>query len=225
MQPVSRAGSRTSTEAERVYELLKEEILSSKLSPGTALRQADIAQRLETSRTPVREAVARLAADGLVQMVSRQGATVRQLSIREFLDINQLRWLLEGFAAGVAADQMPELEAIRLLDAINEAGASPDPRTVDALDQLVHRTIAAHCSNSRLRALIHELNDTVAIARVQDLETRHTVMIESLRSIVEAIRERDRARAETLMRTHIQEFTQVLPALMRPSAANFEEAG
>jgi DNA-binding GntR family transcriptional regulator len=218
--PVSGAwasqGKNAHSEADRVYTILKNEILSKRLAASAPLRQVEIAQRLKTSRTPAREAIFKLAADRLVDLSGRS-ARVANLSLRDFLEVNQLRWLLEGFAARVAADRIPEAEILRLDQALAEFKATDtddDPRQLESVDQLVHMSIAAHSNNERLRLYIQELSGMMAIARIGDIDRRHGEMIKSLEDILAALRARDGNACERLMQDHIRDFTVQLPMLL-----------
>ena len=82
------------TETERIYRALKRAILANTYRPGEALQEVRIAAEFESSRTPVREAFQKLNADGLLNVVPRRGAFVQQPTLRDFLDINELRLIL-----------------------------------------------------------------------------------------------------------------------------------
>jgi len=205
------------TETERVYQALKDDILAGRLPAGTVLRQGDLAKRLKTSRTPVREAVVGLASEFLVDMSPRRGARVAHLSVRDYLEVNQLRWILEGFAARVAAERVTEAEIARAERALAElvAGDSTDVRRLAEADQLVHGLIARHCNNEWMRRYIEQLNGMMAVARMGDLERRRDEMVASLIEIVGSLRMRDGDAAERLMEEHIRAFTGQLPLLLQ----------
>jgi len=203
------------TEADRVYSLLHTEILTGRLRPGDPLPQGEIARRLSASRTPVREAVARLAAEGLVNVESRRGAVVAGLSMHDFVEINQLRRLLEPYAASVAAGAIPADEISRLEARLREVDED-DIEGVANVDQDVHFTLGKYCRNSRIARLITELNNRMAIARIHDLQGRHAQVLADLGAILDAVRARDGDAAASLMRDHIDGFNSVL----QPSSAS-----
>lgn len=93
---------------EQVYEVLKGEIISGKLKPGTKLAEQNIANRLGVSRSPVREAIKQLSGDGLVDNPPNRGAFVKKLSKKEQLDIYDIRMMFECYAAERAADNITE---------------------------------------------------------------------------------------------------------------------
>ncbi|MBU2666178.1 GntR family transcriptional regulator [Actinoplanes bogorensis] len=200
-----------SSEAQRCYGMLRDRILDGRYAEGAMLNQLEIATELGTSRSPVREAIARLAADGLVTDIPGRGARVATLSVQDYLEVNQLRWLLESFAARVAATHMPMelIESFRArLEVIEEPGE------LEALDQELHRAIAAHCGNTRMREYIEQLNGMMTIARRRDVAGEHDHMVDGLKNLIEAFAVRDPDRAELLMREHIGSFTTRLPGLV-----------
>jgi DNA-binding GntR family transcriptional regulator len=182
---------------------LREHILSGVLAPGAVLRQEEIARRFHASRTPVREAVARLASEGLVDASTRRSVHVTELSIHDFVEINQLRLLLEPFAAGISAETMPDAEIDRLEERL---AAVSGIDAISSLDQDVHHSIALHCRNGRVARMIDEANTCMGIARVHDLQGRHSEVLDDLKGIISALRARDGDLAATLMREHIQDF-------------------
>ena len=92
----------TATLAEQVYDHLRQGILANDYPPGTSLPEETVAARFSVSRVPVREALRRLAADGLVTLTPRQGATVSSLSPKQFLDAYRVREALETLAIRLA---------------------------------------------------------------------------------------------------------------------------
>src|SRR2546426_7268669 len=102
---------------QRVYEHLREEILSEHLEPGAELLEVPLSEELGVSRGPIREAIGRLAAEGLVTVRPRRGAVVRSLSKDEFLELYQVREALEMMAVRLAvprlgADDLAKLEEL-----------------------------------------------------------------------------------------------------------------
>lgn len=111
------------------YRKLLDEIRSGRLNAGDRLRETDLAERLGVSRTPIREAIRQLEADGLVTHVPRQGASLRTLDYAEVMELYEMRAVLEGTAARLAARAASDIE-IEELAALNqdlaEAGDGPE---------------------------------------------------------------------------------------------------
>lgn len=119
----TRASQRPPTSEQFVYHALRTEILAGLLEPGERLVQADWAERLGVSVTPVREALRRLQSEGMVEMVAHAGATIRQLNIGDAREIYRLRILIEPLAVEKAIDDLhPGVieEAAELLTTMDE---------------------------------------------------------------------------------------------------------
>src|SRR3954466_8788473 len=102
---------------EEVAELLRQQIFQRELEPGSWIDEVKIAEEFGISRTPLREALKVLAAEGLVTMKVRRGAYVTEVSDKDLTDVYHLLWLLESDAAGVVAgkasnDEIADLQAI-----------------------------------------------------------------------------------------------------------------
>lgn len=96
----------TRTLADKVYVILKEKIVTQKLRIGDPLKEEVIAKELKVSRTPVREAIRQLQKDALIELVPNRGAYVTFISLKNLKNILQLRQILEGAAARLAAGQI-----------------------------------------------------------------------------------------------------------------------
>ena len=103
--------------AARVYRILKERILMCDYPPGSSLNEGRLAEQLEVSKTPIREALAMLVHEGFVEVLPRQGYRVTDLTIADVQEIFNLRLLLEPAAAGMAAEHATaeQLQALRAL--------------------------------------------------------------------------------------------------------------
>jgi DNA-binding GntR family transcriptional regulator len=214
------------SEADRIYRVLRDRILSGELAGGEVLNQIQMAAEMGTSRTPIREALAHLAAERLVTVSAGRGMRVARLSVQDFIEVNQLRWLLEGFAARVAAERMPRQVAEGLWQAVLTLESGPiDAKAVEELDQEMHRSIAAHCGNQRMREYIEQLNGMMIIARQEDVSNASAGMLASLKEIVGSLRDRVPDTAEQLMRDHIGGFTARLPGLLANEGPAREAAG
>jgi len=150
----------TSNATEKVYLALKTKITSGEMEAGSHLGAAVIAERLETSRTPVREAFNRLAAEGLVTVVPNRGAYVTEWSSQDSEEIFELRFLLEGHAASLAAKKISPQQLSKLRDLaaqmerVSKPGLARDLQALAILNVEFHKTIIAASGNKRLGALI-----------------------------------------------------------------------
>lgn len=147
---------------DRVYQTLKEAILSLKLPPGEALVEAALAQRLGTSKTPVREALRQLEADGLVVVEQYRGARIRKPTAKSVRDGYELRWLLEPLVVRkvgprLTAQDLADLR--RLLSEAEGALAANDMVEFSRASHLFHSTLAEKEENDLLQSVLRNLAD------------------------------------------------------------------
>ena len=190
------------------YSELHTAIVSGALSPGERLVEEELAERLGASRGAVREAILRLAHDGLVVRERNRGARVRRFTLEEAVEILEARAALESLAAGYAAlrrtdDEARELETLVERDAAparrgraaghvgaQRGAAPPDPRD---LRPSVSRDICARLHSQMVR---FQFRTVLAPGRSERSLAEH-------QRIVEAIAAGDRAAAEAAMRAHL----------------------
>jgi DNA-binding GntR family transcriptional regulator len=138
--------------APRIAEALKQLIYDGEFAPGERLNEAALALRMGTSRGPIREAVRVLAGWGLVTPVPNRGVFVRKLSVREMLEVYDLRALVFGFAAERAAERAAEADKRgleQLLASMDQASADEDGTRYYELNLAFHATILALSGNQR----------------------------------------------------------------------------
>jgi DNA-binding GntR family transcriptional regulator len=154
-----------STRVDNAYDRLKSEILRGDLPPGFQAPEPDIANRLGMSRTPVREALIRLEADGLVNLVPRRGAKVLPISRRDICEIYQILSALEALAGRLAAAEKGgggAFDGVReLLSRSDEALKGGDIEAWAVLDDRFHRWVAGVSGNTRLATEIAGFLDQV----------------------------------------------------------------
>jgi len=138
--------------AHGINEQLQQLIYSGDIAPGERLNEAALALRMGTSRGPIREAIRMLTGIGLVVAVPNRGVFVRQISVREMLEIYELRALLFGFAAQQAAEHLSETdrtEFTQLLDGMDAACEAGDGQRYYVLNLRWHALLMAQCHNQR----------------------------------------------------------------------------
>jgi len=196
-QPVASVGLNRSAE---VYEELRRGIVEGRIRPNERLIEAEIAERLAVSRTPVRESMQRLAADGLV-LSRRRGWVVREHSPQEVQDIYEVRAALEGYAARLAAERASD-EAIEAIVAIHEAyvarvGSAERGQLIEHNDAF-HDAVVAASGNARLAEQVSRNTAFYFVHRIagfwSDEEVR--LSIEGHQELVDALVARDPDRAE-----------------------------
>lgn len=188
------------------YKRLLEDIARGDLAPGARLRETELAERLGISRTPVREAIRQLEADGLVAHIPRQGATIRQLDYPEVMELYEMRTVLEGTAARLAARAASELE-LDELEALNAELSRASGRAAYVLNRQFHMTLLDAAKNRYLIKSVQSLQKTLLIIGQSTLmdATRAADAVAEHARVLQALRARDGAQAEALMRDHIEQ--------------------
>jgi DNA-binding GntR family transcriptional regulator len=207
-----------------VYEEVRQAIIELRLQPGEPLREATMAEQLGVSKTPVREALARLEQEGLVETTSFKGAVVSGYSPQDLQEIYELRELLEGAAVRAAAATASRETVAHLESLVIE---SRELRTRDDLEGLAvllgafDLVIYDQVVNERIRALIENLKAHLArIGRLtEEIPGRVKASVEEHAAIVDAIAAHDADGAERAMRAHIRSVLgDQLEAAEAPSA-------
>jgi DNA-binding GntR family transcriptional regulator len=195
--------------ATRVYDELRGEILGGRCEPGSRLREEELAERFGVSRTPVREALRRLEADGLAVVTPRRGAEVVRWRDEDIAELVELRALLEGQAARRAATGGGvDLVALSELCDRMEEHAGVEGREADAITRLnleLHR--AVHRASGRLLPdLLARLIDVPVVRRTfhaySEVELRRSFA--QHRELIEAIATGDGDWAAAVMTAHIR---------------------
>ena len=188
------------------YRRLLMEIRAGTLKPGDRLLEADLATRLGISRTPVREAIRQLEADGLVVHVPRVGAAVRGLDPGEVTELYEMRSVLEGTAARLAARaaSVVELEELAAINA-ELAAARGDPDRLHELNRQFHAALLDAARNRYLARSVAGLQKTLLLLgpTTLDREERVRSAVEEHAQVLEALRARDETAAELAMRRHV----------------------
>lgn len=199
---------------EMVFESLREAIIQGRLKPGERLMEIQLAEEMGVSRTPVREAIRKLELEGFVVMIPRKGAYVAGISVKDIVDVFEVRAALEALAAGLAAeritaDEIEDLE--RSLVKITEI-KSGDINTLVENDKIFHDIIYRSSRNQRLQQIVTLLSEQIQRFRTTSLAQpgRTKGAIEEHRQMVEAISERNVELAMGLAREHIENAEQIL---------------
>lgn len=191
-----------------VCDELREAIVNLRLRPGEPLREAALAEKLGVSKTPLREAFARLEQEGLVETTSFKGAVVTGYSERDLKEIYELRALLEGAAARSAAEHANDATLHALRDVLDRSRALRDAGDLVGLAELLGRfdvIVYSQVTNDRIGALIDNLRAHLTrIGKLtEDIPGRVEASVEEHAAIVDAILARNPDEADRLMRVHI----------------------
>ena len=196
------------TLAEKLRLQLSEDIVRGRIGPGVALDEADIAERFQVSRTPVREAIRLLAASGLVQARPHRSAVVARPNETELIAMFEARQELETLCAGFAAERMTasEIKALHALnDALSRIVGKGDVQAYYENNDRFHAAIYDGAHNSYLAELARSTRSRVAPFSWAQFQTlgRLERSYKEHSAIVEAISRRDAAAAAEMMRKHI----------------------
>jgi DNA-binding GntR family transcriptional regulator len=205
LEPLSIAQVRLVDEATRA---IREVILRGELSPGTQLRQADLAEQMNISRTPLREALMKLEQEGLLAVLPRRGFRVVELQLSDAIELYELREMLDGLAARLAATRAKEDVLKTLENLVRKMEKCVQDKNLRAwLDHhgAFHEEILKASGNTRLLGLIANIRLSIQGFHPLLLNT-HDRLTDALREhevIYRAIRAHDPDRAERVARNHI----------------------
>jgi DNA-binding GntR family transcriptional regulator len=198
------------TSADKAYDEIRMRILDGRLAPATRLREELLATEIGMSRTPVREALRRLAADGFVKVVPNQGASVLDWSAESIADLIEVRSMLAGMAARLAAGRISadEVAQLRMLNA--QLADVAQSRRVGFLGEAAKINIAFHRIVFRAAGnpwLAQLLDQTAYLPMVQRAHHAFDVArwqrgIERYTDLIEALSAGDGEWAATLMQSH-----------------------
>jgi DNA-binding GntR family transcriptional regulator len=217
------------TTADAAYQALRQGILQGDLAPGERLRSDALANDLKVSRTPVREALRKLEAEGLVQRAG-SGLIVREFSEHDLTELFYVREALEGMAARLAAENATPGEVAEIRELLDDMEAVRERGDVAALRPLTaefHRLIGRAAHNGRLLQSLESLLEHVRQMQTSTLlqvEGRPAEALKEHRDLLQAIEARDAERAERLARSHrhktLELRREMLRAQLRESRAN-----
>jgi len=195
--------------ADRAYFAIRGLIVSLELPPEAVIDERALMERLKIGRTPVREALRRLAHEQLVEVFPRRGMFVTGVDVRDLARISEVREALEPEAARLAAERATEAEREQLTALAEEIGGGTE---LMALDERVHRAIYAAAHNDLLEKTLSEYYVLalriwmIALDRAEDLEDA----VEAHRDVLYAVVHGKGDDAGVLMRAHVQDFEQAM---------------
>ncbi|MGZ4171734.1 MAG: GntR family transcriptional regulator [Solirubrobacteraceae bacterium] len=205
--------------ADRAYADLRDRIVTLRIAPGAPIDEDVLGGELGIGRTPVREAIKRLALENLVTVFPRRGTFASEINITDLADISDVRMQLEGHAAYRAAQRLTpghRAELQGLLDELDRSQGSDDTEALMALDARVHRFIHRAAGNPYLEdSLGRYFNLSLRIwylvlDRLPHLFTR----VHEHAELLEAIAAGDAERARAIITEHIETFEREIRAVL-----------
>jgi DNA-binding GntR family transcriptional regulator len=210
--------------SERAYVELRDRVLTLQLPPGTPINESKLSEELGVGRTPLREAIKRLARESLVEVYPRRGTFVSDIQLTDLGAISEVRIELEGLAAGLAARRFREEQDGREIGALLRRLESVGKLSTDKLagvDADIHRFIYRTARNDYLEdsltryfALSHRIWN-LALTRMRDGGSQTSAAnVESHAELLRAIRAHDAERARQLATDHVLAFQEEMRALL-----------
>ncbi|MGB9881137.1 MAG: GntR family transcriptional regulator, partial [Anaerolineae bacterium] len=195
------------TKVDMVHSILRENIIVGNLKPGSRLLQKEIANELGVSEIPVREALRRLQAEGLVTIIPHCGAEVTRPDPNEYREVLTIRAVLEGFAARMAIPHLTpaDIEKLhRIVEEMRLAIESKDYETYSKLNKEFHSTMYAACKTRKLQEFITEIWERWGRSQgvFQLSPDRAKPSLEEHEAILKAIEAKDGDAVELLVREH-----------------------
>jgi DNA-binding GntR family transcriptional regulator len=226
LSPISRRNGARAGLA--VYGALREAIVSTELEPGRQISENELADKLGVSRTPVREAVARLRDDQLVEVVPQLGTFVSRISVAGVDDAQFLREALECSAVRLAAERadtgdVSELHA--LITRQEQARDAADPSAFFVLDDELHSTLCELSGRPIAWTIVARANGLLNRVRRLSLAQPSYIaeMIDEHKEVVDAVARNDCDAAEQSLRHHLRMVLSDLPNIRRDHPEYFED--
>lgn len=204
--------------AEKAYQAIRDLIVSLELAPGAVIDEPELMERLGIGRTPVREALHRLALERLVEVYPRRGMFVTGVDVRELARLSEVRAVLEPEAARLAAERATESDRGAIAELLEELTAGGrDDRELMALDERIHGAVYRAAHNDLLAATLSQYYVlalriwSMALGSVNESSAHELEeAVDAHRALLEAIRDGDGPRAAETMRAHVQNFEQAM---------------
>ena len=198
------------SQSEEAYLQIRERIVSLDMPPGSVVNESRLRAELNIGRTPIREALQRLARENLVRSIPHRGTFVTDINITDLARITEVRVVLESHAARLAAERLSstDRDSLALLLEVLEERPSLDQRALMELDQQIHRQIYKAARNPFLEATLERyFNLSLRLwYLVLDREVRLREAVDEHIDLLRAVLGGDGAGAEAIMRRHVSGF-------------------
>jgi DNA-binding GntR family transcriptional regulator len=198
--------------ADKAAEELRRMIIANSFEKGEPLSEVRLAEMLEMSRTPIREAIGKLCREGLLKMIPGRGAIVAEMTLKDVKEINDLRMVLEPLALETAIRKIPDealdeqlCKWLDLKSQLQKQSMVPS-LSLSELDTQLHDLILAYCDNDRLRDFLNVLRYQIMRYVLASWDTREFVIetIDQHIEILERMKERNPEGAQKALREHIE---------------------
>lgn len=211
--------------SEQAYQKILEGIREGTLKPGSRIKESDIADWLNFSRTPVREALKRLEASGLLVVAPYSGMQIAKLGYQEVMELYYMREVLESSAAGLAARHASDAEIYSLNEIMGKYEAAKSPAEQARHNRLFHNGIYHAAHNRYLLKSLNSLRDSMALLGKTTYEVpgRAEAVVKEHRAIHESIANRDVEKAQQVAALHIREAQKARIQLMSDELDDYQQ--
>lgn len=210
---------------QRAYIIIRKAIRNLQLQPSESFLEREIAEMLEMSRTPVREALIRLEMDGWIKLIPRKGFSVEPIIKENIEQMFQIAEALDGLAAELATLNMDEGH-LEILDSLIKSQEKymleNNLKAYADVDDQFHNLIVEYSQNQRLKSVMDSHSDQLYRARLFTINDRKLPVrsIKEHRAIVAAMRAQDSKAAQTLMHTHRNRGCQEILGIIESKSKN-----
>ena len=214
---------------ESTFQKLRSLLVEGKIAPGSKLNERELAESLNVSRTPIREAIRRLAADGLVELIANRGAIAVELSLEDVIHTFDVIADLEGFSGELAANNisaatLSELEALQY--EMLASYARRDLSSYYKLNLRIHHLINQAANNPVLSRLFSQVNARIEALRFRSNQdgVKWEKAVEEHQEMLEALKARDSKRMRKIMMQHVMNKRDVVVQLLKAESSSAEVA-
>ena len=207
----------------QIADMLRDMVMTGKLKEGDKVNESELCETMGISKTPLREALRVLSVEGLIELVPNRGAFVTKPTFEEIREMFDVMSLLEGFCARAASEKMSQKEFERLEklhNKLEELFKRRDQEEYIRINNQYHSYLQELAGNRILNQIVNGLRKKILLYRFQslNLKKRFEHSIKEHRELLEALRERDHTRAESLMRDHLKNQASALEILVQQSS-------
>jgi DNA-binding GntR family transcriptional regulator len=191
---------------DRVHRELRSMAMTFRFLPGERLNEAILAKELGVSRTPLREALNRLATEGFLTFSANNGFFRKPLDVKEIFDLYEFRMYLELSAVKLAVERATDEQLLEIEEFAAESAHEVPGRTVDelvTLDEQFHEMLMKLTGNVQMLNSLRNINARIQFVRWLDMTERRSETQSQHKEIVAALRKRDRSESERLISDHI----------------------
>jgi DNA-binding GntR family transcriptional regulator len=203
---------------DRLYQQLKAMAVSFELKPDQRVNETELAEKLGASRTPIREALNRLVADGLLTFQPRKGFFCRPLQPKTIFDLYEARLAIEKETVRLACERATPADALALrksLESVRPGKAQHEVEELVQSDEAFHLGIARLSGNDELARILASIQERIRFVRWIDMEDRRQTTFGEHLAIIDAVHGRDTNRALALIGTHVERRAEQITAVVR----------